>query len=45
MFLLSSLTSSQIWLSPLVDKAQFTQGVKADIEKILFNLPQVSNKC
>jgi len=33
MFLLSSLTSSQIWLSPLVDKAWFTLGVKADSEK------------
>jgi hypothetical protein len=45
MFLLSSLTSSQIWLSPLVDKARLTPGVKADNEKTLFNLPQVSNKC
>jgi hypothetical protein len=39
MFLLSSLTSSQIWLSPLVDKAWFTLGVKADIEKTFQSAP------
>jgi hypothetical protein len=43
--LLSCPTLENFMVLEIGPNGGFTQGVKAEIEKNLFNLPQVTNKC